>query len=393
MRESPFVFYRGAATIMASDLATTPSTGISVQLCGDAHLLNFGSFGTPERNFVFDVNDFDETLPGPFEWDVKRLAASVVLAGRDNGFGAAYCTAAVRATLRSYREHMAKYARMPYLKVHYVEVEVEELLRQLYKDHEHQEHKRAEQSAAKARTHDNLQAFDKLCSLVDGRMRINDDPPLVTHVSEPELGDRLVRAYRDYLRSIGPDQQQLVERYTVEDMALKVVGVGSVGTRCYIVLFKGIGDSEPLVLQVKQAMASVLEPYLGKSTYANHGQRVVSGQRQIQAASDIFLGWGKTGAIHHYIRELRDMKGSVDVATLRPKGLAFYGEICGWVLARAHARSGDPAVISGYLGGKDTFDRATTTFAHAYADQTERDHAALVDAYRDGRVRAPGESG
>ena len=385
MMESPLGYLRGAAAVMARDLATTPATGILVQLAGDAHLANFGAYGTPERNLVFGVNDFDETLRGPWEWDVKRLATSVVVAGRSVGLSAAGCSAAARATVRSYRERMAQYAQMGYMAMYYGQVDESTIsattLTSLQRG-------QVEKAAAKAQTRDNLQALRKLTTTVDGRLRIKDYPPLVTHISDPLLGDRVQQLSQDYIGTLQADRQALLTRYSFLDAALKVVGVGSVGTRCFIVLFTGASDDDPLFLQIKEAQASVLEPYLGASPCPTHGQRVVEGQRLIQPASDIFLGWGSESHRDYYVRQLRDMKTTVNLSRMRPSDLFAYGSLCGWALALAHARSGDPAEISGYLGKSDTFDRALTVFANAYADQTERDHAALVAAVNSGRVPA-----
>jgi uncharacterized protein (DUF2252 family) len=385
MLASPFAFLRGAAAIMACDLATTPSTGIKVQLAGDAHLANFGGYATPERNLVFGVNDFDETLPGPWEWDIKRLVASVVVAGRSGGFRASDCAAASQAAVRSYREQMARYARMGYLALYHAQIDVETIQATLSTA---SERKLLRKGVARAKSRDNLQALNKMTVVVDGQVRIRDDPPLVTHVSDPRFGDLAKEVTRQYLRTLEADRKALLRRYSVVDAALKVVGVGSVGTRCYIVLCMGANDADPLFLQIKQAQASVLEPYLAKSRWKAHGERVVVGQRIIQPASDIFLGWGREPSADYYVRQLRDMKVSVDVSTLSSSGLASYAAVCGWALALAHARSGDPAQITGYLGTGDTFDRALTAFAGSYADQTERDHAALAAAVKSGRIKA-----
>jgi uncharacterized protein (DUF2252 family) len=385
MLASPFAFLRGAAAVMASDLSTTPATGIQVQLAGDAHLANFGGYGTPERNLVFGVNDFDETLPGSWEWDIKRLATSVVVAGRSRSFSAPACSAAAAGAIRSYRERMAEYARMGYLGLYYAQIEEDQVQRALSSP---AERKAVRKDASKARGRDQLQVLSKMTEVVDGQTRIKDDPPLVTHISDPRLGDAAEEISRRYFNTLEADRLALLQRYAYIDAALKVVGVGSVGTRCYIVLLMGAGEDDPLFLQIKQAQASVLEPYLGASRWKNHGERVVAGQRTLQAASDIFLGWGRQGQVHYYVRQLRDMKLSIDLSTISASALSSYAVICGWALALAHARSGDPARISGYLGASDRFDRAVTAFANAYADQTEHDHEALVKAVNDGRVPA-----
>jgi uncharacterized protein (DUF2252 family) len=385
MLESPFAFLRGAAIVMASDLATTPATGIQVQLSGDAHLKNFGAYATPERNLVFGVNDFDETLPGPWEWDIKRLAASVVVAGRSIRLSPADCSAVSTATVRFYRERMAQYAQMRYLALYYAQIDPNSIEVAFSAP---TQRKLVQKEVTRAKRRDNLQALSKLTTVVDGQLRIRDDPPLVTHVSDPHLGDLAQQLSHQYFETLQADRLALLQRYSFVDAALKVVGVGSVGTRCFIMLFTGANDTDPLFLQIKQANPSVLEPYLGKSAWQAHGQRVVAGQRVIQPASDIFLGWSRESDADFYVRQLRDMKGSVDIATLNSSRLTTYAAVCGWALALAHARSGDPAQISGYLGTGDTFDLALTAFANAYADQTERDHAALVAAVNNGRIQA-----
>jgi uncharacterized protein (DUF2252 family) len=335
---------------------------------------------------VFDVNDFDETLPGPFEWDLKRLAASVVIAGRNNGFSSTDSTDAARAAVTSYRQRMTLYAQIGYLSLYYTQLDVDFLTEVV----SGRVRKRAKKAAKKARSRDNLQALNKMCEYVDGEIRIVDDPPLVTHVDDwTVLGaERGGRLFRTYFNTIQSDRRSLLERYTLVDGARKVVGVGSVGTRCFILLFKGASDEDPLFLQIKEANASVLEPYLGRSAYRHHGERIVAGQRSIQAASDALLGWGTTSKGHFYLRQLRDMKGGVDVPTMRPPSLVAYAEVCAWALALAHARSGDAAVISGYLGNSDGFDQAITRYANAYADQNEADYEALVMARKTRRIFA-----
>jgi uncharacterized protein (DUF2252 family) len=382
MLESPFSFLRGAAVIMASDLAGTPTTSLTVQVCGDAHLANFGAYATPERNLVFDVNDFDETLAGPWEWDLKRLTASVVVAGRGNGCAAVTCTEAAAAAVRIYRERMLSFAKMGSLDVWYARVDAAAVIASLPR----KETRVARKSFAQARRHDNLQELRKLTTVTDGRVHITDDPPLITHTSDERVGNRVPELVHAYRNSLPDNRRHLLDLYTLVDFARKVVGVGSVGTRCYISLLLGQGPDDPLFLQVKEAGPSVLEHSVGRSRRLRHGRRVVLGQRLMQAASDIFLGWGDVDGLSFYIRQLRDMKGSVDIAALTPSQLVAYAEVCGWALARAHARSGDAAQIAGYLGGGTAFDQAITAFAEAYADQTERDHTALVKAVKQGRV-------
>ena len=387
MIASPFGFLRGSAVVMAGDLAATPVTGLQVQICGDAHLSNFGVYATPERNQVFDVNDFDETLPGPWEWDVKRLAASIVVAGRTMGFTREMNRQAVMGCVRSYRENMWKYGEMGHIDVWYARIDPESL-RQFVR---RSDRSYVEKELEKARRSSSLVAFPRLTQKVDGRYRIKDDPPTITHLDDEELAQQLGALVERYSASLQEDRTVLLRKYSFVDVAHKVVGVGSVGTRCYVALLMGSEEGDPLFLQVKQAQASVLEPHLGPSSYLNHAQRVVRGQSLMQASSDIFLGWTALGPIDFYVRQLRDMKLSVSIENLSESRFVRYCELCGWALARAHARSGDPAQISGYLGSTDTFDRATASFAEVYADQTERDHAALVTAAKAGRV--PVETG
>ena len=385
MLVSPFAFYRGSAVVMARDLAATANSGLNVQACGDAHLSNFGTFATPERNQVFDINDFDETLPAPWEWDVKRLAASVIVAGRANGHKAADSAEAAAAAVRSYRQRMAEFASMGHLAVWYNRISGMDIAAVVPP----KVSRNVQRGLLNATHRDHLQVFQKMVSAEGGHLRMVDDPPLVVHIDDAELEERLRTVARTYRSSIRDDLRALLGRYTFADTARKVVGVGSVGTRCYIVLMQGNHDEDPLFLQIKEANASVLEPYAGKSTYANHGQRVVRGQQYVQAASDIFLGWGRgLYGIDFYVRQLRDMKASVDVALLAPDRMVMYAGLCGWALARAHARSSDAARISGYLGNGSAFDEAIVNFAIAYADQTERDHAALVAAVKSGRIKA-----
>jgi uncharacterized protein (DUF2252 family) len=384
MTPSPLAFMRGAAIIMAHDLAGTPRTGIQAQLCGDCHLMNFGLYASPERTLLFDVNDFDETLPGPWEWDVKRLATSLVVAGRENGFDSAGCRRAAREAVRSYRQRMAEYEEMGELEVWYSRVRAEEIFDQIS---DPKTMKRAKKAVSKAHGRDSLQALSKLTSVVDGRRVIVDDPPLVVRVVEEGLRGQINDILQTYRSTLQDDRRHLLDQYRFVDVARKVVGVGSVGTRDYIVLLEGRDEDDPLFLQVKQAEASVLESYLPKSSYKNHGHRVVAGQRLMQAASDIFLGWLRgPGGREFYWRQLRDMKGSVEVERLSPDELTLYAGICGWALARAHARSGDRVQIAAYLGKGERFDGAIADFAEAYADQTERDHAALCAAVKSGKV-------
>ena len=401
MLVSPFTFYRGAAAVMAYDLAPTPRAGLRVQLCGDAHLSNVGGYASPERSLVFDLNDFDETLPGPFEWDVKRLAASFEIAGRDRNFTKAERRAAVLNAVRSYREWMRRLAEARNLDVWYARLDVETIERNLHEQQATQQAAAVAKGAAKARTKDSLKAFAKLTHLVDGEPRIVSDPPLIVPAADLAkdagipfewLESVIHQLFREYRRTLQPDRRHLLEEFRIVDLARKVVGVGSVGTRCWILLLLGRDSDDPLFLQIKEAQASVLEPYIGKSQYKHHGQRVVAGQRLMQATSDIFLGWVRSketldGAERDFfVRQLWDWKTSVDLDTILPKGLELYGGICGFLLARAHACSGDRIAIASYLGKADTFDRALAEFAVAYADQNERDHAALRKAADEGRI-------
>jgi uncharacterized protein (DUF2252 family) len=410
MLVSPFTFYRGAAKVMAADLNGTPTAGLQVQLCGDAHLSNFGAFASPERRLLFDLNDFDETLPGPFEYDVKRMAASFTIAGRNNGFGKADTKAATLGSVAAYREAMAGFAAMGTMEVWYARLDEDDLLQRLRdaataakkqaKKEAIQAEKTLRKGAAKARTRDSLQALSKLAELADGQYRIVSQPPIVVPARELEAAyglsreeiERAVRGqFRAYRASLRDDQRQLLERFQLLDMARKVVGVGSVGTRAFIVLLQGRDQHDPLFLQVKEATASVLEGPLPKSRHKQHGERVVYGQRMMQAASDIYLGWsrGKVDADRNYYwRQLRDMKASADVEAMTPVGLRIYAGMCGWTLARAHARSGDPVAIAAYLGKRDTFDRAITDFSERYADQNELDYQAFAGAVRSGRLQA-----
>jgi len=402
MMVSPFTYFRGAALPMASDLSITPVSGLAVQACGDAHLSNFGIFGSAERRLVFDVNDFDETLPGPWEWDVKRLAASVEVAARGNGFGGTDRGEIVTAAIATYRQAMRTFAAMTDLDVWYAQMEVDELRAEFDSQLKARQRRALDKGIDKARTRDSMQEVAKLTHVVDGRPRIISDPPLLVPVADlqPEEQERsavtveLTGLISKYRRTLETDRRFLLERYAVEDMARKVVGVGSVGTRCWIMLMFGRDESDPLFLQVKEAEASVLSRFVGASQYTNMGERVVAGQRLMQASSDIFLGWQRNeasldGKPHDfYIRQLRDWKYSIDIEALMPHAMRLYGEACGWTLARAHARSGDRIAIASYMGGSDVFDKAIARFAAAYADQNERDHQSLVDAVASGRLTA-----
>jgi uncharacterized protein (DUF2252 family) len=402
MSASPLAFFRGAAYVMASDLAHTPRSGIPVQLCGDAHLLNFGGFASAERQLLFDLNDFDETLPGPWEWDVKRLAASVAVAGRENGYAPKRREAMVREAVSEYRTAMRDFAGMRTLDVWYARVSAGDLEELLRPEATRSEIRQFDRTVAKGRRKDSARAFAKLAASADGEPRIVADPPLIVPVADL-AGDadaqRLERGARElldsYLTSLSGDRRRLVERYRYADLARKVVGVGSVGTRAWVVLLLGRDPGDPLFLQAKEARPSVLEPFAGRSEFRNEGQRVVEGQRLMQAAGDIFLGWlhvahdlDDGNPRDFYLRQLWDSKISADVSTMRLAAMARYARLCAWTLARAHARSGDSIAIAGYLGTGDAFDRAIAAFAESYADQNERDHAALADAIASGRVEA-----
>jgi uncharacterized protein (DUF2252 family) len=426
MMVSPFTFYRGAAKIMAADLKDTPVAGLDAQLCGDAHLSNFGVFASPERRLVFDLNDFDETLPGPFEYDVKRMAASFTIAGRFNGFSTADARASTLAAVTAYREAMTEFAAMRTMDIWYAHLDDDQLMssvrgavaetrqaakvaknatKTVRKDTREQAKqaelaaKRAEQNRKKAYTRDSLQALSKLAEIVDGKYQIVSQPPIVVPMrdlaatyglSPDEVGPAIREQFLAYRATLPDDRRHLLERFRVVDAARKVVGVGSVGTRAFIVLLQGRDEQDPLFLQVKEATASVLEAHLPKSRYRLHGERVVQGQRMMQAASDIYLGWTQGVDVnrHFYWRQLRDMKGSVLVESMTPLGLTFYARTCGWTLARAHARSGDPVAMGAYLGNSDAFDKSVTDFAERYADQNEQDYDQFVKAIRSGRLEA-----
>ena len=387
MAQSPFGFLRGSAAVMAFDLSRTPTTGIRVQACGDCHLMNFGAFATPERNVIFDINDFDETLPAPWEWDVKRLAASIMVAGRYRQFSDRRTSDAVLDATQTYREKMAEYAEWSPLQVWYAKIDASDVVelgiaaKQPNQDPD---------ALARAAAHTSARLLPKITEVVAGRRQIRDDPPLVYHTHDAEeYGSHVKDALRAYRDSLPPWQQWLVDRYKPIDVAMKVVGVGSVGTRCAVTLLES-GNDEPLFLQFKEARSSVLEPYAGKSAFRNEGQRVVVGQRRMQSASDLFLGWSRTGKppFDFYVRQLHDIKVAVNLDSLSPTAFKDYVRHCGWAAARAHAKTGDAAMIAAYLGNGDNFDAAIERFAQSYADQTEKDHESLVKAIRAGQVRA-----
>jgi uncharacterized protein (DUF2252 family) len=400
MAASAFAFFRGAAAVMASDLAPEPRTGLNVQLCGDAHLVNFGGFGAPDRDLVFDVNDFDETHPGPFEWDLKRLTASFEVAGRDRGLERTQRDQAVSWATRAYREAIREFAAMPMLDIWYSRLDMAGIERRWGAEAGGQAIRNMQRMAAKAETKNNLKAFNKLTRVEDGEIRFVSDPPLLVPVSELFSGieatrveDAIAKSLRRYRHTLSNDRRHLFDRYRFVDLARKVVGVGSVGTRCWVALLLGQDEKDPLFLQVKEAEASVLESFLGKSQFANHGQRVVEGQRLMQAASDIMLGWdtveGADGVNRDfYMRQLWDWKVSASVETMTPEILRVYAQICGWTMARAHARSGDATAIAAYVGSGDAFDKALVRFASAYAEQNDLDHRALVEAIASGRMQA-----
>ncbi len=401
MLVSPFTFYRGAAKIMAADLATTPDSGLRVQCCGDAHMSNFGVFASPERRLVFDINDFDETLPGPWEWDVKRLAASILIAAQENGYDVTDQERLVLDTVRAYRMTMREFAASRNLDVWYAHLEVDAVVARYASQFHRRVVKRTEKTLAKARTRDSMSAFSKLTKRTNGRAEIMDQSPLIVPIrvlaadrSKEEVFDELDGLLQAFRRSLQFDREVLLEQYELADFARKVVGVGSVGTRAWIALMFGRDGDDPLFLQVKEAEASVMEEFVGASEFANHGERVVTGQRLMQAASDIFLGWvhqpsGLDGqARDFYGRQLRDWKGAADIDHMAPEGMGAYGRLCGWTLARAHARSGDRIAIASYLGGGTTFERAILDFSQAYAQQNADDYQRLVDAAASGSLDA-----
>lgn len=400
MLVSPFTFFRGAADLMAADLDAWPRTGLEVQVCGDAHLSNFGAYAAPDRRLVFSVNDFDETLPGPFEWDLKRLVASFAVAGRDRGFDAQQRNEINKTAGRAYRESMRDFAGMRELDLWYARIDVEEIAERFGAQASAKEVKRFERNLAKTRSKDSLKAFGKLTEIVDGQVRIISDPPLIVTIEDVAgegqqagIEDFVRGIIRSYRRSLPSDRRHLLEQFHYAHAARKVVGVGSVGTRAWIVLMQGRDANDPLFLQAKEAEASVLEPFLGKSAFTNHGKRVVEGQRLMQAASDLMLGWVRVDGIDgvsrdFYVRQLWDQKGSAIVETMSPRTMASYAQLCGWTLAKAHARSGDPVAIASYLGSGATFDRALAAFAETYADQNERDYAAMREAVDSGRLSA-----
>ncbi len=397
MLTSPFAYFRGAAAPMAWDLAHTPTTGIRVQACGDAHLLNFGMFAAPDRRLVFDINDFDETLPAPFEWDVKRLAASFAVAARDSGFSDAEARAAARFCARSYRTEMARYATMRFLNVWYSRIDVDQVTRLFDGMQSKEAVLRRRRDIKKAQRRTSLKALNKFCDPVAGELLIRPDKPVIVRypiARNPEMLEELRSAIAQYRETLQADRREVLRRYYFGDFARKVVGVGSVGTECFVLLLMGDRDDEPLFLQLKEAQESVLAPFAGQSEYHHEGERVVRGQRMIQAAADVFLGWTKGVAIDgersrdYYVRQLRDMKGSMDVPAMDAEQLGYYGRLCGWALARGHARTGRASLIFGYLGGGKDFDNAIADFALAYADQNEKDYQHLVDAVANGRVHA-----
>jgi uncharacterized protein (DUF2252 family) len=404
MMVSPFTFYRGAAKIMSADLKDTPTAGLTVQLCGDAHISNFGLFASPERTLLFDLNDFDETLPGPFEYDVKRMAASVTVAAQNNAFSKADGRAATLASVQAYREAMAGFAEMGTLDIWYARVSEEDVLKAVKTEARGKKlakgaSKSAKKIGSKARTRDSLQALSKLAKLVDGQYQIVSQPPVVIPLTEAaksvgisadKLEEGIHATFRAYRETLPEERRHLLEQFELVDVARKVVGVGSVGTGAYIVLLQGRDQQDPLFLQVKEATTSVLEDHLPKSRYAQHGERVVQGQRMMQAASDIFLGWTKGMRDNRYLywRQLRDMKGSAEIEAMPPANLVFYARVCGHTLARAHARSGDPIAIAEYLGQDDRFDKSITDFSDRYADQNDRDYRAFTEAIRTGRLKA-----
>ena len=399
MLSSPFAFFRGAASVMASDLARTPRTGLHVELSGDAHLSNFGTYAAPDRRLVFSVNDFDETLPGPFEWDVKRLVASFAVLGRERGFTEEERRSANLAAARSYRESVRDFAQIRTLDVWYARLEVDEIVRRWRDEVRTKRLEKIERNVAKRRAKDHLQAFDQLTDVADGEPRIVSDPPLIVPIEElvppgeyELLMEAVLHVFHSYRRTLAVDRRRLLEHFRYVHLARKVVGVGRVGLEAWILLLLGRDNSDPLFLQVKEAQASVLEPFLGKSEFANHGQRVVEGQRLTQAAQDVLLGWTHAedvlgrGTRDYYVRQLWDGKARANIEALDPDTMVVYAEICGRTLAHAHARSGDAVALAGYLGSGDAFERALASFAELYADQNERDHKALETAAATKRI-------
>ncbi len=384
MLHSPFTYLRGSPIVMAHDFATTVDSGLRVQICGDAHLMNFGLYASPERTLLFDVNDFDETLPGPWEWDVKRLAVSFVVAAREHNYRDRDGKDAAQTCARSYRENMRKYAEMPNLDVWYSRVDASMAL-QVFRPSERRSMQGVMDSAHQR---NRLQALEHYTTVENDTLTIVERPPLVVRDTREDLPQMLKRLMSEYRVSLGDDRRTLIDRFRFVDYARKVVGVGSVGTRCYMMLLDAFHSADPLLLQVKEAEASILEPLLGKSAYHHHGRRVVAGQKLMQSASDIFLGWSTEGEHHYYFRQLRDMKGSANIELMSPANFSDYATLCGWVLARAHARAGDPAQISGYLGKAMTFDEAIAKFAVQYADQNQSDYEALQAAQRLGKINA-----
>jgi uncharacterized protein (DUF2252 family) len=400
---SPFTFYRGAALPMAADLASTPASGLRVQLCGDAHLSNFGAFASPERNLVFDVNDFDETLPGPFEWDVKRLAASLAVAGRDNGFPAKARRKIVLAAAEGYRTAMLGFAGQTFLEVWYAHLDIEQVIGEFRSQMKGKRFKAAEKLLAKAHTADSTKALRKLTTVTDGRRRIISDPPMIVPIEEVfadvqagAIYEQIRAVLGEYRCTLQSDRRHLLEQFTLVQVARKVVGVGSVGTRAWVLLMDACDGVEPLFLQAKEAQPSVLAEYCGRSQHANQGERVVAGQHLMQAESDIFLGWTRVPGPDKvdrdfYVRQLKDWKFSFPIEAMIPSGMTVYARLCGWTLARAHARSGDRIALAAYLGGSAAFDQAIAGFAETYADQNERDYAALQAAVKDGKAQAATE--
>jgi uncharacterized protein (DUF2252 family) len=390
MLASPFAFLRGAAAIMAADLsAHSKTSGLEVQVCGDMHIANFGVFASAERNLVFGINDFDETLPGPWEWDLKRLVTSIVVGGKFLGADKALCKESVRAAVSSYRKRMKQYAKMGNMELWYSSIKEEDIMKTLTP----MAQEGLKKIASKARERTHLQVLDKLADLVDDKYRLKDDAPFIVHETHTKSGMPINEAIelflQSYLSSLADDRRYLLEQYRIGDVARKVVGVGSVGTRCWVILLKGNHDDDPLFLQFKEAQTSVLEPFLSKSKYKNNGQRIVSGQRLIQGAPDIFLGWGELDGTQFYVRQLRDMKGGIEFepGKVKIENLPQYCEVCAWALALAHAKSGDPAMIAGYVGNSDKLDEVMVRFAFAYAEQNEKDYKALVAAAKSGRIK------